>query len=209
MEKTKEYKNYEDDAELMYLVSENEEEANEVIFKKYEPVIEYYAKQFMSLAEGKGLDYNDLFQEGLIGLNSAINNYREHKNIKFSTFAFICIKRKMLTAIKKASRKKHSILNDSYSLDYQNRHDKYDFSNSIILSNSSVEDLLVGKEDLTSFYEMLNDELTAFEKEVYELRLNGFSYDEIAGLLNKTNKSIESALFRIRTKLKKILNKID
>lgn len=208
MKKIKDYKSYEDDTELMYMVGETEQ-ANDVIFKKYEPVIDYYAKQFVSLAIGKGIDYNDLYQEGMIGLNSAINNYREHKNIKFSTFAFICIKRNMITAVRSASRKKHSVLNESYSLDYQNKHDKYDFSNSIILSNSSVEDLLVGKEDMTRFYKMLNEDLTTFEKQVYELRINGFSYDEIARLLYKTNKSIESALFRIRSKLKNILNKID
>ena len=72
----------ENDYELLYLISENNEEANEVIFKKYNPIIEYYAKKYLPLVSNKGIDYNDLYQEGLIGLNSAIEGYRDQKDIK-------------------------------------------------------------------------------------------------------------------------------
>ena len=205
----KEKKLYEEDSELLYLVSERSEEANRTIFEKYKPVIDYYSKKYLGYVEDKGLDYNDLFQEGLIGLDSAINSYKEQKDIKFSTFAFICLKRKIFTAVKNASRKKHSILNDSYSLDYQLENDKNNFSNLVYSSEASIEDLLVSKENLEFFNKRVSEELTNFEKQVYELRINDFSYDEIANTLDKTYKSIESALFRIRIKLKKILNEID
>ena len=110
---------YETDEELLYLVSENTEEADEVIFKKYDPVINYYSKKYSNLVIGKGIDQSDLYQEGLIGLSEAVNAYKKNKDIKFSTFAFTCIKRKMISAIRVANRKKHSILNDSYSLDFK------------------------------------------------------------------------------------------
>lgn len=200
---------YENDAELLYLISESHEDANKVIFSKYQPVIDYYAKKYLNIVEGKGLDYNDLFQEGLIGLNAAINNYKEQKNIKFSTFAFICIKRKIFTAVKNASRKKYSILNESYSLDYQLEDNKNSLSDFVYSSEISAEDLLVGKEDTERFNRRINEELTDLEKQVYELKINDFSYEEIADTLDKTYKAIESALFRIRIKLKKILNEID
>lgn len=161
------------------------------------------------MALTKGLDYNDLFQEGMIGLQSAIDNYKEQKNIKFSTFAFICIKRKILTAVKLASSKKHSILNESYSLDYQADDDNYDFSNTVYITDNNAEDLLVGKENKEYFNKRINEEFTNLEKQVYELRLNGFTNEEISNMLSKSYKSIESTLFRIRIKLKKILNEID
>ncbi len=205
----KKTKLYEEDGELLYLVSENNEEANEIIFKKYEPVIDYYAKKYVGLVEGKGIDYNDLYQEGLIGLDSAIKNYKDHKDIKFSTFAFMCIKRKIFTAIKMANRKKYSILNESYSLDYQTEDDKLSLENIIKTNMESVEDILVSKENLNFFNKRIDEELTSFEKDVYKYRLNGFSYEEISNTLGKTTKSIESALFRIRIKLRKILNEID
>lgn len=202
-------KQYEDDFELLYMISENNEDANETLFKKYEAVVDYYAKKYSHLVEGKGIDYNDLYQEGLIGLDSAIKGYKDQKDIKFSTFAFICIKRKIITAVKKVSRKKHSILNESYSIDYHNEDDKNGFENIVYNNTGGIEDLLVSKENTKTFNEMLNKELTSFEKQVYELRLYGFNYEEISKSLGKTTKSIESALFRIRIKLKEILDKIN
>ncbi len=202
-------KQYEDDFELLYMVSENNEEANETIFKKYESAIEYYAKKYLPFVEGKGIDYSDLFQEGLIGLDSAIKGYKDQKDIKFSTFAFICIKRKIITAVRQASRKKHSILNESYSIDYHNDDDKNGFENIVYNNTGGLEDLLVSKENLQSFNKLISEELTTFEKQVYELRLYGFNYEEISKNLGKTTKSIESALFRIRIKLKNILNEMN
>lgn len=202
-------KQYEDDFELLYMISENNEDANETLYKKYESAIDYYAKKYSPFVEGKGIDYNDLYQEGLIGLDSAIKGYKDQKDIKFSTFAFICIKRKIITAVKQASRKKHSILNESYSMDYHNEDDKNGFENVVHNNTGGIEDLLVSKENAESFNKMLNKELTSFEKQVYELRLYGFNYDEISRSLGKTTKSIESALFRIRIKLKNILDKIN
>lgn len=201
-------KQYEDDYELLYMVCEDNEDAVSTIFKKYEPVIDYYARKYVKLVDGKGLDYNDLYQEGLIGLDSAIKTYKDQKNIKFSTFAFVCIKRKIMSAIRKANRKKHSILNESYSIDY-----KLDYNNSFdnLISNNerSIEDLLVGKEQAVFFNKKIEECLTKFEKQVYELKVYGFSSEEISKTLNKTMKSIESVLFRIRVKLRKILKEIN
>lgn len=203
-------KEYEDDFELLYLVSENSEEANERIYKKYEPVIDYYAKKYSRLVEGKGVDYNDLYQEGLIGLDSAIRKFKDQKDIKFSTFAFICIKRKIITMVRKASRKKHSILNESYSIDYHSEEDdKNGFGNVLTDYNGGIEDLLVSKENSRIFNEKLNEVLTSSEKEVFELRINGFNHEEICKTLNKSSKSIEGTLYRIRTKLRNILDEIN
>lgn len=199
-------KEYETDSELLYLISESTEEADEAIFEKYSPVINYYAKKYANLVVGKGIDENDLYQEGLIGLNQAINSYKENRDIKFSTFAFICIKRKIITAVKLAGRKKHSILNESYSLDYE--YDDATLENFIQLNNG-IEDLLVSKEEDVLFKKKVIKELTEYEKEVYELKLNNFTNEEIASMLSKTIKSIESVLGRIRIKLRKILNEID
>ena len=201
---------YEDDYELLYMVSESNELASETIYKKYESVIDYFAKKYSRLVEGKGLDYNDLYQEGLIGLDSAIKSYKDQKDIKFCTFAFVCIKRKIISAVKQANRKKHKILNESYSIDYTNdEDDKNGFKNIIYDKDSSIEDLLVSKENAESFNKMLQKELTYFEKQVYTQRLYGLNYEEISKNLGKTPKSIECALFRIRIKLRDILSKIN
>ena len=76
-------------------------------------------------------------------------------------------------------------------------------------TSGGIEDLLVNKEDSKLFNKMINSELTDFEKQVYDLRINGFSHTEICKLLNKTPKSIEAVLYRIRSKLRNILKKIN
>ena len=205
----KEYTNPEVDNELLYLISESNEEANNVIYKKYEPVISYYANKYSQLVEGKGIDYNDLCQEGLIGLIKAIDNYKNQKDIRFSTFAFVCIKRSIISAVRNASRKKHSALNESYSLDYNTEDVEQSFDNIIGSTTGGIEDLLVSKEKNELFNKKLLNELTDFEKEVYDLRINNFSYDEIANMLGKSKNAIGAVLVRIRIKLRKILDEIN
>lgn len=202
-------KEYENDYELLYLISEENEDANELIYKKYDPVISFYAKKYVPYISGKGLDYNDLYQEGLIGLDQAIRSYKDQKEIKFSTFAFLCIKRKIYTAIKNANRKKHSILNDSYPIDYSVEEDKLGLSNVVSDNYMGIDELLVTKENSELIFKLLNERLTQFEKQVYQMKINEFSYEEIALALNKSVKSIDSSLFRIRQKIKKIMEEIN
>lgn len=200
--------NTDDDSELMYLISENNEEANNIIFKKYSSVIDLYAKKYLNLVDGKGMDYNDLYQEGLIALNEAITKYKEQKNIKFSSFASVCIERKMVSLVRMASRKKHSILNDSYSLDYKKEDDSESFINLLQSNKDNVEDILISKESTMQIINKINTSLSNLEKKVYELRLNGYSYDMIAKEMGKTPKAIERTLDRIRNKLKDVINEI-
>ncbi len=209
MKNKKDYRDFLDDGELLYMISDNNEEANEAIYKKYEPVISYYAKKYSSYTDGKGIDYNDLYQEGLIGLMQAIDKFKEQKDIKFSTFAFLCIKRKIISLVRDVNRKKHSALNDSYSIDYKQEDDTRSFDNILATSYGGIEDLLVNKEDNDYLNKRVNEELSDFEKTVYDLRLNNFSYEEISHILNKTQKSIDGALARIKVKIKNILDEIN
>ena len=200
--------NTDDDSELMYIISENNEEANNIIFKKYSSVIDLYAKKYLNLVDGKGMDYYDLYQEGIIALNEAINKYKEQKNIKFASFASICIERKMVSLVRMASRKKHSILNDSYSLDYKKEDASESFVNLLQSNKDSIEDILITKESTINIINKINTSLSSLEKKVYELRLNGYSYEMIAKEMGKTPKAIERTLDRIRNKLKDVINEI-
>ena len=105
MQAKKDYENLPDDGELLYMISDNNDETKFLISQKYKPVITYYANKYSTYVEGKGLDFNDLYQEGLIGLIGAVDSFKEQKDIKFSTFAFLCIKRKILTAVKMLTEK--------------------------------------------------------------------------------------------------------
>ena len=111
--------NYRDfnDNELLSYICENNEEANTILFKKYEPLINSIARKMYKYCKNTGLELNDLIQEGMLGLNLAINHYDEQKDTTFYTFAKKCIERKMLSMIIGAKRLKHKILNESLSLE--------------------------------------------------------------------------------------------
>lgn len=199
------YKDY-NDFELLYLVCEQNEEAYEILYNKYKPIVELKAKKYLKYAATKGLDYNDLIQEGMIGLSEAINDFKVQKDVKFSTFASLCIDRQISSAVLAANRKKHMVLNDSISLD-----DKVINNTKSLLEiifdkkDSDPSEYIVSLETETETYNMIMKELTPFEKEVFDLKLKNFSYKEITEILGKSYKSIDSALQRIKGKLKKII----
>ena len=70
-----------------------------------------------------GGDADDLIQEGLVGLYKAIRDYRSDRESSFRNFAELCITRQIITAVKTATRNKHTPLNQyvSFSLDARER----------------------------------------------------------------------------------------
>ena len=113
--------NEENDYELLYLIAEENEEAKDMFYEKYKPLVEMKAKKYFTQIQNRGYDLNDLVQEGMIGLSKAIKDYENEKNAKFYTFANICIERQMLSFIRNINRNKHQVLNTSLSIDASNK----------------------------------------------------------------------------------------
>lgn len=202
------YKDH-NDYELLYLVSENNEDAKEIFFDKYKPIVELKAKKLYPYVMNKGYELNDLIQEGMIGLSQAINDYKEQKNVQFSTFASICIERQIMTFVRDVNRQKHKILNDSLSID--STIDKKGRPLMEILfdeKNGNPEDSLIALDEEVEMLYKIKSVLTEKEYEVFELRLQGFSYQEMALLLNTTRKSIDGTISRIKNKISN-MNSID
>ena len=96
------------DYELLSYIAENNEEANNILIKKYEPLINKIATKMIPYCKSNGLDKNDLVQEGMLALNSAITNYNDSKNANFGTFAKLCIERRIANYIRSFRRDKSS-----------------------------------------------------------------------------------------------------
>lgn len=190
------------DYELLYLVSENNEDAKDIFFDKYRPIVELKAKKLYPCVINKGYELNDLIQEGMIGLSQAMNDYKEQKNVKFSTFASICIERQIMTFVRDVNRQKHKILNDSLSID--STIDKKGRPLKEIIfdeKNRNPEDSLIEIDEEVELLSKIKSLLTDKEYEVFELRKQGFSYQEIALLLNTTKKAVDGTISRIKSKI--------
>lgn len=190
------------DYELLHYVSENIEEANDIVYEKYRPLVIATANRMGKYIKNCGIEISDLIQEGMLGLTSAINCFQDTKEASFYTYAKTCIERRIISAVIAANRQKHKILNESVSYDDPDlTADKYlkdeDQDPLIIVTNSDMHE---------EIKERIKNKLTSFEKQVFDLMLSGFRYREIADLLNKDVKSIDNAIQRIRSKAKAIIS---
>ena len=178
------YDDYNDN-ELIYLIYDFNEDANRILHEKYYKIIKIKVAKYRALAKRIGLDTCDLMQEGLLGLEEAINSYRDNKDMKFSSFANMCIERQILSVLNYHSRKKHTFLNDSCSIDVEDEKGRTMLDYSL---KSDIDPLMMmeKEEEKNSIYDLMTKDLSKLEKEVFELKLNGLDYREIARILNKS-----------------------
>ena len=199
------YKEYNDN-ELLYYVNEANEEATEIIYKKYEPLINNLARKIINYCKNSGVEINDLVQEGMLGLSKALEQYKDNKDASFYTFAKTCIERKMIIAAIAARRQKHKILNDSLSIESTDEEGNNICEYLLSDDKSNPETMLLNIEREKDILNKASHILTDFEIQVFELKINGFNYKEIYEVLDRDVKAIDNALQRIKTKLKKNIN---
>lgn len=183
------------DAKLITKAKDLDEAALDDIFIFFKPFIRAVAfKYFLA-----GADNDDLIQEGMIGLFTAIKNFDETKEVPFEIFAKRCIILRLKTVIKNSRRLKHSPLNESVSIEA----DESVFKS---LYTGSPEDAFFDNEDFKIANEKLKEILSKFELSVLYLVSSGMSYKEIAAVLGKSPKSIDNALQRIKNKAAPLFN---
>ena len=145
-----------------------------------------------------GGDNEDLLQEGMIGLLSAMREYTPSGGASFHTYAELCIRRRIISATRSASRNKHAPLNESVPL--QDFLDNEEFKASVYAGRSAEEQVL-DRELKKDFLAAYSCYLSEFESRILLDYLNGLSYSEIAKNCGRSEKSVDNAVQRIRKKL--------
>lgn len=195
--------NYKDfnDYELLDHIHSCNEDANEIMIYKYRPLTVNLAKKLIKYCNG-GIDLNDLIQEGLVGLNEAVNSFREDKETNFGTYAKLCIERRMYSLVKSTRTYKNKILNESISLEDE---DENNIDRFLVDNRTNPSEMVEENDYQEKVLIELNNQLTDLEKQVFELKKNDFNYKEIAEILDKDPKVIDNTIQRIKAKLKKIM----
>lgn len=186
-----------DDRQLQKLAVKGDRDAEETLAERYLRLVRICARPLF-LAGG---DSEDLIQEGTFGLLSAIKNYDPEDGSSFRTFAEHCIRMRLLSAIKSASRNKHFPLNDGISLEQLSEESSADLSALSENFRCNPEELVLARESKEELYAAFSRCLSRFEIKVLDLYLEGLSYREIAERLCKSAKSVDNAVQRIRHKL--------
>lgn len=194
------------DEELIEAVRQGDSGSVIRLLERYKYLVRGKAKLLHML----GGDHEDMIQEGMIGLYQAIRDYDPGREASFSTFANICVSRQLYTAVQSSGRKKHFPLNSAISLDSEVELEKGEGrekagSLGLLLSgkNAQPEERLIARENMDLLLERIEKELSSFEKQVLNLYLSGANYTQISERLKRPEKSIDNALQRIRTKLRK------
>lgn len=207
-ETVKKYQN-ETDEMLIERLRDGERDITDYIMNKYKNLVRSKAKSMYIL----GADNEDLIQEGMIGLFKAIRDYDAGRDTSFFTFADLCISRQMYTAVQASNRKKHMPLNSYISL-YSTSHEEETgkesekFINFLGLdTQKDPEQLLIDKENVLSLEKKIEEELSAFEKQVLDLYLTGMTYTQIARVLGRDEKSTDNALQRMKAKIRKVITR--
>lgn len=195
---------YEEDKNALMLAKNKDENALDYIMNKYKFLVLSKARLYFLI----GGTEDDLIQEGMIGLYKAIENFDIEKYGKFRSFAELCIQRQMISAVRTATRQKHTPLNTYISFNKtvgegETEQSYLDFMGESDLLNP--EKLLIGQENKNFLETQMIKNLSGLEMKVLMLYIKGDNYEQIAEILGKTEKSVDNALQRLKKKLQKIL----
>lgn len=190
------------DEQLCSLVVQGNAQAEEVLVSRYSRLVRACARPLF-LAGG---DSEDLIQEGMVGLLNAMRTYDMGKQTRFRTYAEVCIRSRLYSAVRAAGRDKHSPLNNYISFETPLFDTTVEY---LSVQNDNPEDVLIDREDRNERLTALKDQLSGFEARILRLYLSGLSYCEIAQHLGRSPKSVDNAVQRIRRKLARQLTSGD
>ncbi|MCI8320050.1 MAG: RNA polymerase sporulation sigma factor SigH [Dorea sp.] len=191
------------DEQLIARLREGDSSIIDYLMDKYKNTVRKEANAMYLL----GGENDDLIQEGMIGLFKAVQDYDFKQGSSFFSFAKLCITRQMYSAIEASKRKKHVPLN-SYISFYEEGEDQSTLVDTMAAGGeSNPEELFVSREYVRILQSRLEECLSDLENRVLYLHLMGTDYKTIARLLDKSPKTVDNALQRIKNKTEKILEK--
>ena len=185
------------DEALCLLAAAGNRLAEETLVTRYNRLVRTCARPFF-LAGG---DSEDLTQEGMVGLITAVREYDAGKEASFRTFAEICIRSRLYSVLRASARDKQQPLNQSLSLDDSHFDSNPLTSGTNNLAQRNPEDFLIDREHTAALLSGVRKQLSEFEAKILGFYLDGLSCREIAKAVNKPPKSVDNAVQRIRRKV--------
>src|SRR2546421_6438138 len=190
-----------DDGYLIALAKQGSAAAYDAIVRRYYGFVRLKASSYF-LAGGDG---DDLVQEGLVGLYKAVRDYRTDRESSFRNFAELCITRQIITAVKTASRNKHSPLNRYLSFSSSPAGaSEGDATLDEVLPGPAAHDpvnQVISSEELRALVACLSTVLSELESRVLALYLDGHSYQQVGRRLGCEAKTVDNALQRVKRKV--------
>lgn len=178
-----------------------DEDSIEQIFKRYKGLVYKNSMDFFL----KGADFEDIMQEGFIGLFKAVKSYDESKNIPFATYAYHCIRRQIINAVKKSNTNKYKLLNEAIKSKKEYLEQQKMFYTTPSIFFEKPDEILLSKEFFKLLQKYLESNLSKFEKKVFIYLIQQYTCIEIAVILNDNPKRTGNTIQRIKRKIRNYL----
>ena len=173
--------------EELVIRAKNDKKAVSELIVRYLRTVQFLAGRYSSDI------YDDLVQEGFVGLLKAVNTYRHDENVKFSTYANVCVRNKIVSSLKK-----NSLINGVEFTD--------EMADELFeVGEGDPESIFIENEQMDEVYEKITSALSEQEWKVIQLFITGMAYNQMALNLGVTVKSVDNAMQRVRRKLKSVL----
>ncbi len=182
------------DEELAVLAANGDDEAMAHLIYAVTPIARAKASGFANAR----ISNEDLVQEGMLGFLDAVKNFDLSKGVPFKAFAETCINNRIISAVRMNFNSKNAALSNAVSFEAES----VEFA-----ADSDPADIISDKFETEYLSELLSSGLSDFERKVIDLRLLGKSYSQIANELHRSEKAIDNALQRIKSKMRRKLNK--
>ena len=186
--------------EIIYMVRMGDPSALNILMDSFHETIACHVRRFCKDRPYEQFEQDDLIQEGMFGLIQAIREYRADKAASFKTFAETCIRNRLYSALRAASRDKHFPLNQSISLDTPFFDSNSYTSGAFLMNLTDPELLIIDRDHVSSLLESTRKQLSEFEAKILGYYLDGLSVKEIAETMGRSPKSVDNAVQRVRRK---------
>ena len=164
--------------------------AFETLLARYEPLVISEAGKMVARDAQLRDEEEELRQEGRLAFYDAVKSYNEGESVTFGLYAKVCIHNRLISYQRKriSARKKAEKAAQKDAL----------------VHYSAAEELMIAYESSPRLQRFAREHLTAFEQEVLQRYMDKMSYAEIASQLGKDVKSVDNALCRAKSKIKKL-----
>lgn len=192
------------DYEYLYMIRQNDQDSMDTVLGNYRSLLWKRAHDFMNSMTPKGVSVDDMFQEGAIGFHEAVYSFMESMNVGFAFYVSLCVESSIKTALRKCRGKSYLLLDSKSSLDMSISEDGNLYLGDIVESH----DIKHNPRIMAQYYEakkvetQVLDTLNDVEKEIYALKVDGYSYKEIADFTQTSVKFVDNIIQKIRRRLK-------
>lgn len=183
------------DEELVLLSQSGDKQATEELLLRHSGLVRSCARGLFLI----GGETEDLIQEGMIGLYHAIGDYKESEGSSFKNFAYLCVRRRIVDAVKTSLRKKNVPIEEVFPY----------YGNELLLYGGTInpEEVLVSYDERREFRQTMVRVLSDFEFKVLTMYVEGMTCAEICEATGKSGKSVDNAIQRSKRKLQEVLGK--